>query len=214
MQAVNLGSGKNRLLGMLGRKGSGKTTRLCSLLSLPKFNGRAILIDPPGSLDFGITVEDLHSMETMLNRQAFKNFRIRYADIEAIEKWDSTDRNFLKLEAIMQLCLDVGDCTLVIDEVDLFCSPYGIPPTFKHVLARGRHDSVNVIWTARRPQEVHKLLLSQTDEFYLFGMHHPADVDYFRQFMTFDREEVLTLQVGESLHWCSGDPAAQRTPAA
>jgi hypothetical protein len=190
---------------MLGRKGSGKTTQLCRLLSQHKYGDRAVLIDPPGNIDFGITVEDLHSMEVLMERQSNKKFRIRYSAIEAIDFGADHDFNFLKLEAIMQLCFDVGDCTLVIDEVDMFCNPYGIPPTFKRLLSRGRHDSINLIWTARRPQEVNKLLLSQSDEFFLFQMHHPADVDYFRAFMSFDRDQVLTLQVGQSLHWTAGE---------
>jgi len=195
---------------MLGRKGSGKTTQLCRLLSQHKYGDRAILIDPPANIDYGVTVDDLHSMETLLERQAGRKFRIRYTDICAIEAWDDSDLSCLKLEAILQMCFDLGDCTLVIDEVDMFCSPYGIPPTFKRLLSRGRHDQLNLIWTARRPQEVSKLLLSQSDEFFLFQMHHPDDVDYFRKFMCFDRHQVLTLQVGQSIHWEAG--AAKSVP--
>jgi hypothetical protein len=169
-------------------------------------------LDPPGNIDFGVGVDDLHSMETLLDRQAQKKFRIRYCDIEAIDFGvPEGDFNFLKLEAVMQMCFDVGDCTLVIDEVDMFCNPYGIPPTFKRLLSRGRHDRLNLIWTARRPQEVHKLLLSQTDEFFLFQMHHPDDVDYFRKFMSFDRDQVLTLQVGQSIHWAAGEAKSEPT---
>lgn len=196
---------------MLGRKGSGKTTQLCHLLSQHKYGDRAVLIDPPGNIDFGVSVDDLHSMETLLDRQAEKKFRIRYSNLEAIDFNNAADSNYLKLEAVLQMCLDIGDCTLVIDEVDMFCNPYGIPPTFRHVLARGRHDRLNLIWTARRPQEVNKLLLSQSDEFFLFQMHHPDDVDYFRKFMSFDREQVLTLPVGQSLHWTAGAPASVLT---
>lgn len=193
---------------MVGRKGSGKTTELCRLLSLPEFGNRSVLLDPPGNIDFGVTVDDLRSMEVMLERQAEKKFRLRFCDLEAIEFGNQEDRNFWCIEAIMQMCLDVGNCTLAIDEVDMFCNPYGIPPTFKRLLARGRHDSLNLIWTARRPQEVNKLLLSQSDEFFLFQMHHPADVDYFRQFMAFERDQVLGLQVGQSIHWTAGDSRA------
>lgn len=193
---------------MLGRKGSGKTTQLCKLLSLPEFGNRAVLIDPPDNIDFGVAVEDLRSMEVMLERQADKKFRLRFSDIEAIEFGSQDDRNYWQVEAITQMCFDIGNCTLAIDEVDMFCNPYGIPPTFKRLLARGRHDSVNLIWTTRRPQEVSKLLLSQTDEFWLFQMHHPADVDYFRNFMAFERDQVLGLKVGESIHWTAGEPRA------
>jgi len=194
---------------MLGRKGSGKTTQLCRLLSRPDFGARCVLIDPTDSIDFGITVDDLHSLAVQLDRQAGRKFRLRYTDIEAVDFTHvAEDPNFWKIEAIMQACLDVGSCTLAIDEVDMFCNPYGLPPTFKHLLARGRHDSLNLLWTARRPQEVSKMLLSQSDEFFLFSMHHPADIDYFAQFMAFDREQVLRLQVGQFLHWQIGDSAA------
>jgi len=168
-------------------------------------------VDPTASIDFGITVDDLHSLEAMLDRQADYKFRIRYPHLQSIGRWDLTDRNFLKIEAILKLCFDVGQMTIVIDEVDTVCSPYGIPPTFRRLLARGRHDSLNLIWTARRPQEVSKLLLSQTDEFFLFGMHHNDDVDYFQKFMQFNRDDVLNLKVGESLHWAAGESTSQPT---
>lgn len=147
-------------------------------------------------------------MEVMLERQAERKFRIRYPDLEAVQFSDEDDLNLWRVEAIMQMCFDVGHCTLAIDEVDMFCNPYVIPPTFRRLLARGRHDNLNLLWTARRPQEVSKLLLSQSDEFYLFQMHHPADVDYFRQFMAFDREQVLGLKRGQSLHWTAGQTSA------
>lgn len=199
---------------MLGRKGSGKTTKLCELLSRPEFGNRAVLIDPPDNIDFGITVEDLRSMETMMDRQAdpSKKFRLRYSALDAITFNDPDDLAYWRVEAIVQMCLDVGGCTLAVDEVDMFCNPYGIPPTFKHLLARGRHDNINLIWSARRPQEVSKLLLSQSDEFFVFQMHHPADVDYFRQFMAFEREQVIHLNVGQCLHWTVGAASAYAVP--
>jgi hypothetical protein len=191
---------------MLGRKGSGKTTQLCKLLSQPEYSDRSVLVDPPGNIEFGVTVENLHSMQTLIERQADRKFRIRYVDLVAIESFAAGDdeENFQKIEAILGMCLDVGNCTLVIDEVDMFCSPRGMPPTFKKLLARGRHDSLNLLWTTRRPQEVSKMLLSQSDEFYLFQMHHPADIDYFRNFMPVDRDAVMRLQVGQCLHWKAG----------
>lgn len=199
---------------MIGRKGSGKTTQLCRLLSQPDFGSRCVLIDPTDSIEFGVEVEDLRSLAVQLERQAQRRFRLRYSQIQAALDFGNVefDPNYWKIEAIIQACLDVGGCTLAIDEVDMFCNPYGIPPTFKHLLARGRHDSLNLLWTARRPQEVSKMLLAQSDEFYLFQMHHPADVDYFRQFMAFEPEQVRSLEVGQFLHWKVGDQAAYASP--
>ena len=174
------------------------------MLSQPRFNNRAILIDPQKTIDFGVRVPDLQSLAVLIERQARRRFRISYSDINAIDFSRMHDPNVAKLEALLHVCFDVGKLTLAIDEIDMFCNPYGTTESMKHLLARGRHYNIDLIWTTRRPQEVSKLLLSQTDEFYLFQMHHPADVKYFQEFMPIDRESLLGLNVGQSLHWRVG----------
>lgn len=152
----------------------------------------------------------------MMERQGdSKPFHLRYSAISSIQSFDPDDGdiNYRKIETILRACLETGSMTLAIDEIDIVCNPNGITPTMRELLKRGRHDNVNLIWTTRRPQEVNKLLLSQSDDFYVYQMHHPDDVDYFRKFMVFERGEVERLQVGESFYWHVGGMNAKKMSA-
>ncbi|MDG7041844.1 MAG: hypothetical protein JRN22_02195 [Nitrososphaerota archaeon] len=68
---------------------------------------------------------------------------------------------------------------LVADEIDMFDSPNRTDPTFMKLIQYGDgHYQSDIITTSRRPKNISVHLRSQTQEWYIFRLQEPADIDY------------------------------------
>lgn len=106
-----------------------------------------------------------------------------------------------RVDSIFILSMIVENTTIVVEEVDLYCSPVWEPPGFSDCIRRGRHKGVSIITTSRRPAEVSRLLTSQADEFYIFRFSEPRDLQYFSQTFGPDIiDEIRNLQEHEYIY--------------
>ena len=72
-----------------------------------------------------------------------------------------------------------GRVTVVVDEINLFCSPSKCPAPLLELLRIGRHAEVDLIFAARRPAEVSRDLTAQSDKTVVFKTIEPADLEFF-----------------------------------
>lgn len=84
--------------------------------------------------------------------------------------------------AICTVAYTLGNCVLLVDETDMFCSPNYIPPAFKTLVSYGRHNRAHYIVIARRPSEIHRLPTSQAWELCTFQTQEPRDIQYLAGF--------------------------------
>lgn len=117
------------------------------------------------------------------------NFRIRM-QFSQVERFDF----------ICKFAMEIGDCSIYVDELALFCSPHWMPDNMQNVIRLGRHQGVRFVATTQRPPDIHSLVLSQAKRWYLFQTHLPRDIQFLRQFVP-DIERVLNLPVGECIVW-------------
>lgn len=158
---------RNRIVGDIGRKGSGKSTVLADTLQTLD---RLIVFDPMAEHDW--TPNELTSLDALreffLWNKKRELWAANYVPSEDLEA---------DLEELSRLVYDRGDCTLAVEEIPLVASAGHMPDVFGKLVRTGRHRKVNVYWTAQRAAEVPRTLTSLTDEFIFFSQTEPRDLD-------------------------------------
>jgi hypothetical protein len=162
---------QNRIVAVIGRKGSGKSTMLGERL---QSGDRLVVWDPMGehSGKKGWVPNQITSIQELQNffRWARKKnqFAAGYLPGDELEE---------EVEAVAGLVYQRGNLTFGVEEVPLICSPSYLPPVLGKLIRTGRHRQVDLYWTAQRASEVSRTLTSLTDEFILFSQTEPRDLD-------------------------------------
>jgi hypothetical protein len=113
------------------------------------------------------------------------------------------------LEEVCAIALELGDCTVVADEIDLETSSKAglLRGTAIHsVFNYGRHHNVATLWGCRRCADIPRGLTANTNKLFVLLTHEPGDLDWLED-KTGDAELVAhasSLEVGEWLLWEAG----------
>jgi ABC-type dipeptide/oligopeptide/nickel transport system ATPase component len=157
---------QNKIVGIVGRKGTGKSTHLGKLL---RYCPRFVAFDVMGE----------HS--TTQNRLE------RPAQLAHFLKWSRGQSRFAcayvpaadpeeEIEEVARLVYARGDLCFLCEEVPLYTQAGYMPPLFGKLARTGRHKQIDLCWTAQRAAEVPKVLTSQTDVWLLFSQTEPRDL--------------------------------------
>lgn len=162
---------QNVVIGIAGKRGSGKSTILKSIaLTAP----RLLVWDLLGEHRW--CPNALHNATEISAFVSWAHGRERFAARVVPE--DTSDDTF---EALCQLAYREGRLLLVVEEVAMISKPNWLPASFDKVVRLGRHRGVSVAWTTQRLSEVARRLTSTTDAFLLFFHHEPRDVEAIQQ---------------------------------
>lgn len=185
---------QNRIIGIIGRKGSGKSTKLRELL---RYCPRWVAFDPMrdhGELAAGNVFESIGSLARFLSwsrgQQAFAGVYVPKDDpAEAIEE-------------AAPLVYARGDLCFVCEEVPLYTQAGYVSPLFGRLIRTGRHRRLDIAWTAQRAAEVPKTLTSLTDVWVLFSQTEPKDLAALAERCGRDvADRVAALRPHESVIW-------------
>ena len=140
---------QNRIVGVVGRKGSGKSTRVATLL---KYCPRIITWDPMED-HIDLLSDAFEGVDDELDeyfRQArrAKTFACSFVPAEDLEE---------EFEEICHLVYDYGRMLFVVEEAPLVLKAGYMPPAFGRIVRTGRHRQIDLLWTAQRASEVHAL---------------------------------------------------------
>ena len=72
------------------------------------------------------------------------------------------------------------DATVILDEVDMLCTAGQAHPALHRLIHYGRHQRVNLVATARRPQDMYRGLTSQADTIVAFRADELLDLEYLK----------------------------------
>jgi len=178
---------------VLGQKGSGKSSWVKKKLpEIPRF----ILWDTLGEYvefkDFE-NCENIHDLFRYVKKNEGGVFQAVYNSVEDSE-----------IDHVCKITQAVGDCYLIIEEVDNFATPTNMPMELKKVLKYGRHYNISMIFISRRPAEINRLITSQSQRFVCFKMFEPRDITYLRSIMGPVADEIPKLEVLHYLDWQHG----------
>lgn len=103
---------------------------------------------------------------------------------------------------------------VLLEEADLVARPGQEPPVFQDLVARGRHEGIELVAVSRRPAEVSRLITSQAEYFYVLRAQEPRDVTYLRGYI--GEAAAAAAQQLPKFHylaWQGGEWAEQVLPA-
>ena len=158
---------QNRIVGVVGRKGSGKSTRVHDLL---RYCPRFVVFDVMGEHagQEGNRLESLASLAHFLKwsreQQTFAGTYVPSGELDE------------EIEEVSRLVYARGDLCFVCEEVPLYTQAGYMPPLFGKLIRTGRHQQIDIVWTAQRAAEVPRTVTSLTDLWVLFSQTEPRDL--------------------------------------
>jgi hypothetical protein len=158
---------QNQIVGIVGRKGTGKSSYMRELLRrCPRFPVFDVMAEH--------TREGVNQVESSAKLAQFlkwsreqEKFAGSYVPDGALDE---------EIEEVSRLVYGRGHLCLACEEVPLYTQPGYMPPLFGKLVRTGRHRQIDIAWTAQRAAEVSKTLTSLTDIWILFSQVEPRDL--------------------------------------
>lgn len=165
----------NEVICVFGRKGSGKSYWIKQhLAKIPA--GRSLWVWDPVSEYAGPSAEvPLHSGSLFYSMRSM----LEAAKAGKLGKRVVLQAPRSEFDLFCTFAYRTGQVTVVVDEINLFCSPSKCPAPLLELLRIGRHAEVDLIFAARRPAEVSRDLTAQSDKTVAFKTIEPADLEFF-----------------------------------
>lgn len=158
---------QNRIVGVVGRKGSGKSTRVQGLL---RYCPRFVVFDVMAehSRENGNRLESSTQLNEFLKwsreQQTFAGCYVPSSELDE------------EIEEVARLVYARGDLCFVCEEVPLYTQAGFMPPLLGKLIRTGRHQQIDILWTAQRAAEVPRTITSLTDLWVLFSQTEPRDL--------------------------------------
>lgn len=157
---------QNRIIFITGRKGSGKSTYANKAAAALVAKGERVLVVDPMAC-FTLPGVPVFADPRQLSSVKFSSAILRADDDNAAV-------------AAFVYAWHCGNIWLIVDEVDLYCSPYNSDPTLKRIVRYGRHKAINLIAISQRPANVARDVTAQADAIVIFSTTENRDLDYLR----------------------------------
>jgi hypothetical protein len=160
---------QNRIVGVAGRKGSGKSTKAKEILQQCN---RLFIYDTMGEHRWiPDRFTDLESATMYLMEShcysTFMGSIVPESDDESAE-----------FSEICDLVYEQGNMCFAVEEVAMLdCSANYAPPKFKRIMRLGRHQNLDVLYTTQRLEECPVALRSATDVFVLLSHTDPLALE-------------------------------------
>jgi hypothetical protein len=158
---------QNQIVGIVGRKGTGKSSYLRELLRrCPRFLVFDVMAEH--ARQGGNQLESPTQLDRFLKwSRAQEKFAASYIPDGALDE---------EIEEVARLVYGRGHLCFACEEVPLYTQPGYMPPLLGKLVRTGRHRHIDVAWTAQRAAEVPKTLTALTDVWILFSQVEPRDL--------------------------------------
>jgi hypothetical protein len=192
--------GQNKIVGVVGRKGSGKSTIFRRIVER---SPRLFVFDSCGEHSDWIpnTSRTLEGANRFLGWASLQDL---FAGSFVPE--DDVEGSF---DQIALWIYEQGGMTLGVEEIPFLCDATHVPPALDRIVRLGRHREVNMVYTGQRMAEIARRLTAATDVFVLFQHTEPRDVEAIADRCGAEiAQQVLELPMHGYLVW---DAIARKT---
>ncbi len=173
---------QNRVILILGVKGSGKSYLANQISKDRELNPKIVICDPLDEYIGGHIYDNIFDFRDDFPRLYFR------PEFRAVCKF-TVDEYY---DQLFQFVFNYRKFTLMVDETDMFARHNSILLSFRRLLSYGRHREIDLILMSRRPYDLHALVRSQADEVISFQQKEPRDLQYIGS-MGFDQDQVRNL---------------------
>lgn len=182
------------VIGIFGRRGCGKSflakkiqdafPRLFIFDSLHEY--------PESEFDIYNFDEFCDAIRQSVGKSSFR-YIIRF-DIETAKKSET-------FEQMIRLLYYRGSVTVVIEEVQNFCTPHYIDHYLENAFLTGRHRDLSIIYTTQKPSTVNKKILSQSTKIFCGGLQTRSDIYEVANFLGDVSKTISELKDRQFLFW-------------
>lgn len=164
---------QNRIVGVIGPKGSGKTYSVVQelVMKAPRVAVFDMVREPAYLVCEPITGQLRRFAESISQPE----FRVTYRPV--VFERDGDDIHTPELDKVVTACYLRGDMTLVIDESHLLLTARRCPTMLLVSNWIGRHRRFSFAYVAQTLSTVSVPLRRNTDEFYFWRITEPIDID-------------------------------------
>lgn len=198
MSRLALNDRRNTIVGVIGRKGSGKSHLIATAIG-PQFP-RRITLDWTGEAreqyPAAIEAEGIAAVyETIAECSALGD---RWHVIALVEP-DECAPLFHSLAPIgtsktRSISAALHGVAVECGEIDVIAPVSGAGKSARavhHAVARGRHHRLSIIWGTQRPHQCMRILTAQSDRIISFRMHEARDLKYLRDTCSADFAKIV-----------------------
>ena len=164
---------QNVIVGIIGRKGTGKSTISREILKPAR---RLFIFDTASDhawVPDTFTRIDEAYVFLFYQGTSGAEFVARYVPEEEEEE-DSLVRD---VNEISKVIWEIGNITYAIEELPMMSSPQWAPGKVNRLFRLGRHRAINLVYTGQRAAELPRRATGATDIFILFHTSEPGDLD-------------------------------------
>lgn len=173
---------------VVGSRGTGKSYLA---RGLNKLFPRSVIIDPVKDWTDGEIVTSFKDFSELLIKKGKNNDR----EFRIIFRFNPDEKNQSELfNHVLRLCYHFKNIQVVIDEVQLFTNPHGMPEYLKNLLFMGRHQGISVMAITQRPSQINKNILSQSAHVYVGQLHERNDLKAVGNFLNEDTNKLISLK--------------------
>jgi len=184
---------EKKIILIFGKRGSGKSYLAKKLIEK---ESRLIVFDTLGEYTGGVVFENYEKFIEFWRTTYTRSFRLIYRPL----------RPDIEIDKIAEAVFALGNLTLLVEEIDCYCTSYQISEHFAHVVQRGRHKNITLLGITQRPYGVHRLLTSQAKEIYIFNTNEPRDREYLKTLLGQEIEVKLDqLEKYQYIKWTDGN---------
>jgi len=174
---------ENEVIFVSGQRGSGKTFWVQHYI---KTLSRVLIYDSLSEYEAANRFEDLDSLIGFLETVGENWFEVIFDPLDPQDEFE--------FSIFCRVAQSVGRLHVVIEEIDLFATPFLIPRGLQELIKYGRHRAINLVGVSRRPAEVSRLFTSQASRFILFRQIEPRDIQYFKSIIGDSADMLPTLE--------------------
>lgn len=200
----------NRIILVVGPKGSGKTHKVVEVVSTYDRYATFDLVHESAYAEAEVIVGNPRALYECVRKDVFKvTYRPVTHDVQANGLVTTPE-----FEPFVKLCYLRGDMLMVIDEAHLLCNSRNCPRMLMVSNLIGRHRELSMILVAQSFSGIHPAIRKNADEFYFWKIIEPSDLEgiqhrcgrevmeQVRNLRAIETDEQDNFKAaGQMLHW-------------
>ena len=166
----------NRIIGLIGPTGSGKSYMASQIMSASErcavYQLKRIHEEPA----FVMVADDIYDGNIADFARALGEAKFHY--VYLCRPPDSDGKRLIvpDLEIFIEACYIRERMIMIVDEAHFFCDPWHIPPSFRQAVVMGRSRYLDIIYCAQKFSTISKELTANTHELFIWRITEPGDL--------------------------------------
>lgn len=172
----------------IGATGSGKGIGIRQHIARDK-PARLMIFDPMH--EYGDLAKPVQTVGQVIAAMRGKSWRVAWQPADGTDYEGKAFK--AQFEIFCKAAFALGDCWLLVEELELVTRPTWAPPAWRNCTKRGRHQGLTVIGASQRPADCDKAFLSSCTYIRCHGLREYGDRQRMAQALDVDIGQIEAL---------------------